>query len=318
MTNAITLDITIKKKKNKVFSKKNIFIICMLAYPVLQFATIWLFVNINSVLLTFKKWVIIPNETYPVKGWNWVGLQNYKILITNIINNEGTQSLLKNSASYMFVNLLIILPLSVLASYFLFKKVIFAKYYRVIFFLPSIMPLILLALAYQMSLDPLYGTVNSILKSIGVANPPVWFGGEPMSQRSIWIFCIWAGLSYNVILLGSAISRIPKDIVDYGKLEGISYTKELFKVVVPLIWPTFTTLVVMAMMAPFVVFLQPLFLTGGGSNTMTIALEIFFATQGNTSLETSATLGLFISAIGAPIIIIVRKFLEKCYADVNF
>ena len=95
--------------------------------------------------------------------------------------------------------------------------------------------------------------------------------------------------------------------------------RELFSLVIPLVWPTFTTITVMALMAPFSVYLQPMFLTKGMHNTKTISFKIFEVTQGGGSgMEYWATFGLFLSLIGAPIILLIRKLMERCFKDVDF
>ena len=297
-------------KRKKFFTKKNIFIICMLAYPVCQFLIMWIFVNIDSVLMTFKKWT--------PAGFVWEGFTNYRLLFEALANDTVTQRVILNSLSYAVVNL-VIMALSVFASYFIYKKVPLSKTFRVIFYLPAILPMVILAFAFTMALDPLYGVVTPLLKWLGIKEPPVFFGGEPIAQYSIWAFCIWSGLGYNIILLSSAISRIPKDIIDYGKLEGVGYMRELFGIVLPLIWPTFTTIMVMALMAPFSVYLQPMFLTKGMHNTKTISFKIFEVTQGGgAGMEYWATFGLFLSLIGAPIILVIRKLMERCFRGVDF
>ena len=50
--------------------RKNLFVICMLAYPVFQFAVMWAFVNFDSILMTFQKYDTL-------EGWKFVGLDNY-------------------------------------------------------------------------------------------------------------------------------------------------------------------------------------------------------------------------------------------------
>ena len=297
------------KRKKKRFTKRNLFIIGMLAYPVLQFLIMWVFINFDSIMMTFKIWT--PS------GYEWAGLANYKLLFDSLRYDKVTQIVIWNSLSYAVVNMLI-LALSFVASYFIYKKVLAAGAFRIIFYLPSILPLVILAFAFSMSLDPLYGVVTSILKSMGVTNPPIFFGGEPIAQRTIWVFCIWAGLGYDIILFSSAMARIPKDIIEYGRLEGVGYTRELFQIVLPLVWPTFTTVMVMALMAPFSVYLQPMFLTKGMHNTKTISFKIFESTQGGgAGMEYWATFGLFLSLIGAPIILAIRKIMERCYRDVD-
>ncbi len=320
-------------KKQARFKKKHIFIICMLAYPVLHFLTMWIFINFDSVLLTFKRFDLLSGE------YKWVGVENYKILFDGLKNNPVESKRIWNSISYLFINILIITPLCLMIAYFIYKKIPGGRTFRIIYYLPSVMPMVALVLAFLMSIDGKYGIVNEIIKGLGGSapnwlsgnktgviysivkafgvQPPDWLGYS-WAQLTIWIFCVWSGIGYGVILFTSAMGRIPKEIIEYGKLEGLGYTKEFFKVIMPLIWPTFTTLFVFGLMAPFSVYMQPLFLTNGAEGTSTISLEIFFITRANSDLQTAATLGLAFSIVGAPIVLIVRRFMETRYADVDF
>jgi len=133
----------------------------------------------------------------------------------------------------------------------------------------------------------------------------------------VWLFCIWAGIGYNVILLTAGMSRIPREILESCKMDGVKPMREFFKVIIPLTWPTITTLFILGMMSVFNVFMQPMFITQGQYDTMTIGLHIYQA-SGGSGLNEPATLGLFCSIIGAPIILLVRHLLNKAYGDVEF
>lgn len=304
--------------KKSAYMKKsirtNIFIACMLAYPVLHFAIMWIFVNIDSVLLCFQRFILIPTEKFPEAGWNWVGFQNFELLFQSFSTDPTVKLMFLNSLGYVVVNLFIILPISIVAAYFIYKKVSGSRFYKIIFFVPSILPLIVLTLAFTMSLDPIYGSFNALLEAFGIT-PPLWFGKEPMSQFSVYLFCIWAGLGYNIILLSSAMGKIPVEVMEYSKLEGVGLGRELFQIVVPLCWSTITTLVTFGLMACVTVYMQPLFLTGGAFNTTSIALKIFFITRGNSGLQEASTLGIFCTIILTPIILLVRKFMESRFEE---
>jgi len=302
--------------KKKRFTKKHLFIILMLAYPVLHFLIMWVFVNIDSILLTFKTSKLNMETFTEIESW---GFDNYTRFFNNLrIPGGEYQTILINSLIYIPVTCFITLPLSIFASYFIFKKIKWGTGFRVIFFLPSIMPLIVLAMAFQLSLDPDIGIMGALFKFLG-AEMPEWLKSASGTQ-SIYLFCVWAGIGYNVILIGGAMARIPKGIIEYCKLEGVGSMRELFQIVIPLSWPTITTVFILGLMSFFTVYLQPLFLRQSRLDSMTLALKIFNQ-AGNVSigpLAEVATLGLMISLIGAPIIMFIRWLLNKCFAGIEF
>lgn len=301
-----------RQKKIRLNNRRtNIFILCMLAYPVLQFAIFWIGTNIGAIGLSFKKF------DWDVGGYVWSGLENYKRVFHEIKNNSMFRRAITNSLWYMPVTCFISLPLSILFSYFLYKKMPLAPMFRVIFFLPSIIPVVVLAKAFTYVFDSSIGPIDHFFRYVMGVNTPPWFRDYPLSQIMIFIYCIWAGLGYNIILLSGAISRLPEELMEYGKLEGIGMSRELFTVVVPLIWPTISTTFLLGCTSVFTVMLQPLMLTNGEPNTCTIALLIYNAVNGREQNFMTA-FGLVLSLIGVPLIMFIRWGLGKVLDDVEF
>ena len=320
----LTADKKLNNRKPKMGgkAKRNIFIILMLAYPVIQFIVFWGAVNINTIIMTFQRQVITISEGDYSISTNFSGFQNYGMVFRNILNDEFTQRRLINSLLYMPVNSFIILPLSLIFSYFLAKKVPLSNFFRVVFFLPSILPIVVLTMSFGLTLDPTFGPINSILKSLFGEEyiPPSWFGFNnwPLNQTMILVYCTWAGLGANIVLLNGAISRIPQEIIEYGKLEGISYTKEFLHVVIPMIWPTIATTFMLGCTAVFIIMMQPMLLTPIDPSTDTIALMIYNSVYSNGDSFYTATFGVVLSLIGAPIILLIRKFMLSRYKDVEY
>lgn len=303
-----------KKVNKRRFHLKGttVFVILMLLYPVAHFLLMWFGVNINSILLTFQM---------PVKGQlRWVELNdlfhNYSILFESF-GMESTQEMFKASGVYFIISCLITLPIALFFSYFVFKKILANGFFKVIFYLPSILPLVVLTLVYKLSFNANNGLLSPLLSAMGIEVANLFLGGN--AKWMVWIFCIWAGIGYDVILLTAGMSRIPRDILESCKMDGVPPLKEFFRIIIPLTWPTITTLFVLGMMSVFNVYMQPMFLTQGapGTDTMTIGLKIYQDSRGQ-ALNTPATLGLFCSLIGAPIIVATRSGLNKVYGDVDY
>ena len=310
---------TSRRRPKKKLKSSTIFVIVMLAYPVAHFLLMWVGVNFNSILLSFQ---------YYDLGYHWRPFDNlfgnFKDLLESIRDVQSYKDMLIYSVSFSIVSCFVILPISLLFSYFIFKKIVASGFFKIIFFLPSILPLIVLTLVYSAVLKPT-GPLGQLFGAMGFDTTNLFAKGvdsaHTMSLKwMIWIFCVWAGIGYDVILLTAGMARIPRDILESCKMDGVPPLKEFFRVVIPLTWPTITTLFVLGLMAMFTVYLQPFFIAGGyypNQGMVTVGLEIYFKSQAPNK-TVPATLGLFLSLIGAPVIMTIRHFLNKMFGEVNY
>ena len=292
-------------------AKNYIFVAILLAYPVLQFVLTWSFVNINSLLHAFQRG---NNRT---GTYEWCGLDQFVTIFRNLFQSTVTvpgipwlntyQVILLNSLLIGFVTLFISLPLAVLFAYFLSKKMPLANVFRVIFFLPNIIPIVALTFAYK-----------APWQYLGLGD---LFAKWPSSEMMVILYCVWAGIGYNVILLSGAIGRIPKELFESAKIDHAGPWKELFKIVIPCIWPTIVTLVVLGMTNVLTLYLQPYLLTGDQGYAGTLALDIFNAAGPDAAPAqycAAAAEGLLASATWAPLILLTRKAMTKKYEDVDY
>lgn len=308
-----------KKKRNRYGLKKDqiVFIIVLLAYPVLHFLVNWLYINFRTIMLSFTRYNIFAGE-FQVPGDIFY---NYKMWIDRIFNEERYRMILVNSFLYFPVTNLITLPLSVICSYFLYLKVPGHGIYKVIFFLPSILPVVVLTMAFRFGFDT-YGYVNTILGWFGVENPPIWFGSDNLTPFMIFFYCVWAGIGYNVVLLSGAMGRVSTEVIEYGRLEGVGMWREMVQIIVPMIWPTIVTLFTVGMNTVLTIYLQAYFLMGssakGEFNTGTIALYIFGNYSNEMQIPQLSSFGLLCSLIYVPIIFIVRGIMNKFFTEVDY
>ena len=290
------------KKITKRRKKELIFISVMLFYPLLQFIVTWTFVNINSIVLAFQR-ISFEGDV------SFAGLSNF----AQIFNSPGSTLtiwgnkipnvllILINSLSYALVSIFISLPLALISSYFLSKKMPLANVFRFIFFLPNIISVVALVYAFRMQLDSSAGLIYHL-----------W----PSTTLIVLCYCVWAGLGYNVLLLSGAIGRIPKELFESAQMDGAGSFKEFTKIMIPMIWPTIVTLIVLGMTSILTLYLQPVLFEL--NSTETIAGTIFAGVnQGKNQYPYYSALGLFFSFIFAPLILLTRKLLSKKYSDVD-
>jgi ABC-type sugar transport system permease subunit len=311
----------IEKRKRKIRKVRVIFIALMLAYPVAQFLVTFVYVNSETIRLAFSGFDVSSGK------YVWVGAKNFGNFFKLLQVNANARKIIYNSLFYMPVTCFILLPVSVISAYFLFKKMPLAKIFRFIFFLPSIIPIVALTLAFKLSFDSDIGPATMIMRPIlrvlhavipAIPAEITYFGAEPNAQIMIFIYCLWAGVGYNIVLVTGAISRVPVEIYESCRLEGVGFFRELFQFVVPLIWPTVVTMFMLGMTSVLTVYLQPMLLTNGRLNTYTISFDIFISAQTGKGIENAAASGLMLSLIGAPVILGIRAALNGFFKDVDF
>lgn len=315
----LSIEKEIQKKKKKMPLSRKIFIISMIIYPILHFLVFWLYVNIDSIIMAFQDFNYFEEKEI------FVGLENFEWALDELyrLGKSDLINCIKNSVLLFLSNNFVILPISIFCAYIFYKKVPGHKIFKVIFFLPNIISVVVLTLAFSFMFNTSFGPVNEFLKWIGLESiipANGWFSDKKTAFIMVLIYCLWAGIGYNVVLLSGAIGRIPEEVIESGKLDGIGMWRELFVIVVPLIFPTITTLFVTGVTVIFTLFLQPMLLTGGGPfNHISGTISLFIVELVNASdLYKAAAVGLLFSLVGIPLVQIVKFIFEKISPDVEY
>lgn len=296
--------------------KKGLFIFGFLLIPLIHFAVFTLYVNISALVMAFQRYDGATNTI------SWDLTYNFALFFRNLTSsNDMYRKMLLNSVLYFPVVDFIMLPLSVISAYFLFRKIKFSKVFRFIFFLPNIIPIVVLSIAFRNMWDPSFGPVNLLLHNVfGVPqeNLPAWLLDPDYAMGMLYFYAVWAGIGYNVILLNGAMQRIPPEIFESARMDGIGSWREIWSIVVPLTWSTISTLFVTGAMVVFTQTLHPLVVTPnqGTSETWTIGLVILQATEGGQQYY-AAAMGVLCVLIGVPLVQLLRKGIDKIYDTVE-
>ncbi len=288
--------------------KRLLFIWGMLALPLLQWLIFFVYVNLDSVLMSFQ------TMNYTTGEMEWT-LNNYKRFFYEWNALPQITNAVKNSLLAGLNNLVLIL-ISLVLSYFFYKKIPGRNFFRIVYFLPSIISIVIYTMVYKFMFDTSVGPINVILQKLGmsVTELPTWFGDTKLAFLLVLIYCLWVGTGYNILLLGAAMENLPEDVMEYSRLEGVSRTRELFQIVVPMIWPTLAVSILGSVTIVFTIFIQVDLLTQGGPGgaSQTIAYLINGLVKGaNADLEWGAAMGLCFTVIAAPIIVLLKKILDK-------
>ena len=196
------------KKKNR--RREYGFLLSIFIIPVLAFLLFWVYVNFQSILNAFRI------EKRGELIWSFANWKNFWLDLTSPSPMTDMKTILRNTLIFFGTNMFIILPLSLAFSYFLFKKIKLYKFFRIIFFAPSIISAAVIATLYKFMLNPsLGGVLSKILSIFNDGQEVNYLVVEGKALIAVVGYCIWTGLSVNIVLFNGAMERVPKEIIDY-------------------------------------------------------------------------------------------------------
>lgn len=301
-----------KPKKAKILSRnkrnQTIFIVAMLAIPVVHWLVFWLYINLQTIALAFQD---VRTSKFTFDNFKQVWTQ-----LTSPVNNSIGIAL-KNTLKYFGATVLINLPLSLVISFFLYKRIAGYKFFRIMFYLPAIISGLALVTAYSEFINP-NGPLGAIVKLFGgTPNNRSPLGRPETATTAILVYFVWTGFTTNVLLFTGGMSRIPVEILEAAKLDGCGPARELVTILFPLIWPTFSTQLIFTMTGLFNSTGPILLFTNGQYETSTLAFWIFSQVYGNGVVGGSGTYnlvscaGLCFTLAGVPLILLARKLVNK-------
>lgn len=309
-----------EKKKFKLnrTTRKYIFIAELIIIPVINFIIFWVYVNFDTILLTFKRFDV------PTASYVWRGFDGYISVFKSMIlgGDPGEFNAFVNSFRAILINV-IILPVTFVISYSFYKKIRFRKFFQVVFFLPNIISLVVLCMMVRHMFSSDFGPIALVIEKI-TGHPTDWLGyNSDKMWGIITVFCIWAGLGGNTIILCGAMQRIPEDIIEAARLDGIGFLREAWSIVLPLVMPTVGVFMIGVVTSPLSFTLQPMLIAvnpGIDNKFMTIGWYIFTSvdTGGSGNMIQAATIGMMFSMLLLPVIIAVRIIVKKFTPDVQF
>ena len=233
---------TQSKKQLKRGQKRLIFYVLMVLVPSLQFLIFGAYVKLNSVLLAFKTYTTdIQNHGYIIE---FAGLANFKEAWKIF---TGNFAMLKNSLTLYACNLLIVMGLALIFSYYIAKKFPMAKYFRIMLYVPHIITSVVFVVLYRYICSNVYPVLRG-------GNDPFNIVGEEgikMQFNLVLIFCLWYGFGSNVMLFTGSMSGINEAVIEAGKIDGCNVVQEFIYITIPSVWPTFVTFVITGIVGIF-------------------------------------------------------------------
>lgn len=293
-----------KKRKNPNLDK---YAIGMLIAYYLPFA-LWGFVTFNQMRL--GSFVQIFQVEIPGKEATW-GFGNITRLFTEGFADSGVMwEGLKNSL--LFFSLTIIgVPCNLFVAYFFYKKITGHKVFRIIYYLPNVIPGIVFSMLVKYITAPDgAGVLASLFYKMGKDFPNI-FGDSRYAIWGLLVYSFWVGFGSGFLLYLSSMKRVPQEVIESAALDGITWLKEIVYIVFPLIFPVVMMIIIQLIPTIFTSSGAVLFFTQGDYGTYTISYWIFDKVRSRSDLNYSTTVSLFFSLLTLPFSLLSYWLMNK-------
>lgn len=205
-----------------------------------------------SLYAAFSDWVIIKPPP------RWVGLENFVTMFTR-------DRFFWFSLGITFRYMLMVLPLSLVLglglALLLNQKSRGMNLFRTIFYVPAVVSGVAVSILWLSLLDPNLGAINTMLRSLGVADPPNWLNSATWAVPSVALMSLW-GVGGSAILYLAGLQNIPPQLYEAAEIDGAGRWQQFWRITMPLLSPTMFFMLITGLIGGFQVF-TPAYILGG-------------------------------------------------------
>lgn len=224
--------------------------------------TFTLFPVIMSFYFSFCDYSVL---TKPV----FVGASNYGELFSDAIFWKS----LWNTLFYAVLALPLSTATAIGLALLLNQKIIGRPVFRTIFFLPSLVPMVALAILWNWIFNGKYGVLNFFLEQFGIHGPN-WLRDVHWAKPALVLTSLW-GVGNAVVIYLAGLQDVPRDFYEAARVDGANWWQQTRHITLPMISPVIYFNVIMGCIGVLQIFAVPYVMTGGGPARSTMFYTMY-------------------------------------------
>lgn len=237
--------------------------------------------------MSFMRWDGFTEMTF-------VGLSNFaKIFRKEVFRSSLVHTLIFTVATVVFTTLI-----SLMLAVALNKKLRGTNFFRSAIFFPYVASIVAVGAVWQQLFQPEYGPINTLLKGIGIANPPGWLTSTQWALAVVIIVNVWKNMGYFMIIYLAALQDIPFSLYEASDIDGATGWQKFRYITFPMLSSATFFVVLMLTINSFKIFDLVYVMTEGGPGTSTTMLVNYIYDQAFVSWDygtaSAASMVLFI------------------------
>lgn len=290
--------------------QSKIFYTLLVLLPSIQFLLFYVFVNFNSILLSFK---IFEGGNITKVGYGW---DNFTGWFTNANKSAELKAAIGVSLKSYLISLMLSLPMGLFFSYYMFKRMPGSKLFRVLLFMPSIISAAVLSTIFKMITDRVIGGATGFLYDL-LGGKIINFWEGDLKYGSTMFFAIFVGFGTSVLMYTNKMDSIDPEIIESAHLDGANGVKEFWYIILPQAFSIVQVFLMTGFAGIFTSQLNAMMLFGYdvGREVQTVGYLLWRnvnrAGGDITQMGPFAALGLMITIVIVPLTFLLRWGMQK-------
>lgn len=289
-----------RQKLRKIWKDKPLYLILL---PGIIYFIIFQYTPMYGAIIAFKDFKVMSG----IMGSKWVGLNNF----IDFFNHPSFWPVLRNTVIISGYKIIFGFPAPIILALLLneVKKSAFKRTIQTITYLPHFLSWVVIAGLAAKMLSPSSGTVNLILKAIGLE--PIYFMADPRFFRSVLVFTdIWKEIGWSSIIYLAALSSVNPELYEAAIVDGANKWRQLISITIPSISSTIVIMFILRIGGILNAGFEQIFMMYS-PNVYNVSdiIDTFVYRIGLESAKYSlaTAIGLFKSVIGFSLIILANK-----------
>lgn len=251
----------------------------------------------------YEKGAYTPGETF-------VGLKNFRTLI---LDTKFIQSMQNMILLVVVVTIITFAFALVFAGILSREKIKGQNFFRIIFYIPNILSVVVISGIFSAIYKPENGMLNSIIGMFRDMSNPILWKGEKLVMVSVIIAMVWQAIGYYMVMYMASMASVPESLYESASLDGAGRIEQFFHITIPLIWTNIrTTLTFFIISTINMAFLFVKTMTSGGPNgASNVALNYMYSQKDAGLFGYSMAIGVVIFLFSFALSALVNKVTER-------
>lgn len=242
----------------------------------------------------------------------FIGLQNFR----DMFHDDTFLLSLKNTGFLMLIVPVCTLLLALINASLLAKSKLREKgFYRTVFFFPSILSFVVVAILWSFIYHPTMGFLNSGLEAIGLddwAKP--WLGDQRTVLWALAVTMIWQAAGYYMVMYMAGIDGISPELYEAADLDGASKFQQFYKITIPMLWEIIRVTIIFSINGVLnISFILVAVMTAGGPDRHSEGVMTYLYGQAftNSNFGYAMAIGVFIFLVSMVLALLSHKLTER-------
>lgn len=268
--------------------------------------------------MLFVIWPVIFSTAMSLTNWTgfsfnnvkFVGIDNFKWLLTEA---DFFWSSLSVSLKFAFLSTTLQTILGYFLGFILYNMTKRMQgLYKVLLYLPVILPAAVVSVMWSFIYTPDYGLLNQLLRSIGLEGlTRMWLVEQGTALGAVIFTNTWRYVGFTTILYFVAMNAVSKEVIESARIDGANNFKLLSKMFLPMTWETTQINIILSLVGGIKSFDLFFLLTGGAAGTKVVGITIYNTGFGSFKFSKAIAMSMIIFLVALIMTVLVRKIQKK-------